>query len=55
MIPHRQHVVDSVHRNRIRTMMSVDDLVDGLMQRLSDEGLLVSGNLIAIVKNYNSK
>ncbi len=34
--------VDSIYRNRLRTMLSVDDMVDGLMTRLESEGVLVS-------------
>ncbi len=43
-----------MHRQRIRSLMSVDDLVDGLLQRLSNEGLLVSsGKLVQCIVNYD--
>ncbi len=33
--------VDKIYRDRLRTLLSVDDLVDELMTRLDEEGLLV--------------
>ncbi len=32
--------IDETYRNRLRTMLSVDDLVDGVMRRLEREGVL---------------
>ncbi len=44
--------LDSTYRDRLRTMLSVDDAIDGVMTRLEEEGMLVSderGDLILIL------
>ncbi len=44
--------LDSTYRDRLRTMLSVDDAIDGVMARLEEEGMLVSderGDLILIL------
>ncbi len=38
--------VDEVYRDRLRTMLSVDDMIDHLLTRLDDTGNLVSVQLI---------
>ncbi len=44
--------LDSTYRDRLRTVLSVDDAIDGVMARLDQEGMLVSaerGDLILIL------